>query len=212
MATTLFTAWYDRVLTELAGVVQAFALLHIRDAAIEFCERSCIWIVDHAPIASVLSQGAYDYAPAAGTKVVKAMRAWYDKKPLEPQSEAQLSSLYSYWPGEEGQPTYFLSEQSDKLILVPKPAAALADAIRAKVALKPARDATGIETWIYEDYRDVIAAGAIARMKRMPGKPFTDLVGAAGNESIFETGVGKAKERAMKSLGRARTRVPAQFY
>lgn len=208
---TPFTQWYERVLPEIPGALREFALQHIRDAAIEFCERTCIWVVDHAPIAAVATQGAYPWVPAAGQKVVKAMRAWYDKKPLEPKNEAELAGLYSFWPDQEGMPAYFLSEKSDAFIVVPKPAAALVDGLRAKVAVKPARDATEIESWIYEDYRDVIASGAIARMRSIPGRPYSSEKEAARNYMIYEDGVGVAKERVLKSFGRARPRTRAQF-
>jgi hypothetical protein len=47
---TALTAFYDKVVSDLAGCEPAFALSYIRDAAIEFFQRSRTWREPSAPI------------------------------------------------------------------------------------------------------------------------------------------------------------------
>lgn len=65
---TALTAFYDKVLTQLPGCEPAYALAFIRDAAIEFFQRSRAWRVTLAPI--TVKWGAVTGISAANPAVI----------------------------------------------------------------------------------------------------------------------------------------------
>jgi len=147
-----------------------------------------------------------------GLKVVRPERVWYDKKPLTPLARRDLDALYAYWPGQEGTPSYFVQEKLEKLILVPKPSAALVGGILAKVSARPARSATGVDDELWEKYLEVIASGAKAKLFAMKKKPWTDSALANYHRQLFEDGIARAKIAATRGHGRAKLRTQAHFF
>ncbi len=204
--------WYDEVLPEVPNCPQAVAGNAIRNAAIEFCERSFVYQLTHAAIAAVQDQGEYTFSPGAGLKVVRPEIVWYDKVPLTAKTRDDLDRLYAYWPDETGTPIYYVMEALEKLILVPKPAAALADAIRVKVAVRPTRAATDIDDAIHEKYLEQIASGAKARLFAMKKKPWTDNQLAVYHKQQFDDAIAKARLAAARGHTRARMRTKPQFF
>lgn len=199
-----WSVWYDEVLPDLPGCPQNVAGNAIKNAAIEFCERSFAYVVDHDPIAAVGGQSEYGWAPPTGTKVVRAEHVWYDKKRLAPKTRDEIAGMHAYWPDWEGTPLYFVQEKLEKLILVPRPSAALANAIRAKVAVKPSRAAADIDDAIWEKYLEQIASGARAKLFAMQRKPWSDGKLAAYHLARFEEAIGGARLSAFKGHVRSR--------
>lgn len=195
----------DEVLPEMKGTPpQALVTNAIKNAAVEFCERSFVYRVDHPTVTSVDSTGEYDWAPGAGLKVVRAEAVWYEKKELTPKTVDELRAMHVYWPDWEGVPLYFVQERVEELILVPKPTDGVADAIRAKVSVKPARAATGIDDAIWEKYLEPIASGAKGRLFAMKDKPWTDGTLAAYHKGLFESAIDAARLAAFKGHVRSR--------
>jgi hypothetical protein len=91
--------------------LQDFARDKIRDAAIDFCERSLIWLDDHDPINAVANKGAYAFAPPAGRIVVKPALVWYDGHPLTPKNKDELAAIYTNWTLQVDVPKYYLGRR-----------------------------------------------------------------------------------------------------
>lgn len=204
--------FYDEVLPDVPGCSQALAKNAIKNAAIEFCERSFVYVIDHPAVSGVADTGEYTYAPGANLKVVRPERVWYDKVPLTPLTRDDLEDLYAYWPDETGTPLYFVQEKIEKLILVPKPSANLADAIRAKVSVKPARAATDIDDALWEKYLESIASGAKSRLFAMKRKPWSDPTLSAYHRQLFDQAIAAARLATARGRGRARMRTKAHFF
>jgi hypothetical protein len=209
---TLITAWRNHVLSQAAGVLAAYADQKVLDALVDFCTRSLIWLDDHTPLDSVANQGAYAYAPAANTAIVKPALVWFNGNPLTPKNKDELAQLYKKWPSEVGTPLYCLGQTPDKITLVPAPVDVIVGGLTMKVHLKPSRAAVNVPDWIYEDYQEAIAAGALARLKSQSNRPYSDPRGAVDCQGYFDDQVAIAKERALKALGRARPKVVPQFF
>jgi len=202
----------DDTLPDLPGCPQPLAVNAIKQAAIEFCDNSFVFQINHPAIDAVATIGEYAWAPRADLKVVRPERVWYDKKPLTPLARRDLDALYAYWPGQEGTPTYFVQEKIEKLILVPKPSAALVGGILAKVSARPARSATAVDDELWEKYLEVIASGAKAKLFAMKKKPWTDSALANYHRQLFEDGIARAKIAATRGHGRAKLRTQAHFF
>jgi hypothetical protein len=204
--------WFDEVLPDVPGCSQAVAKNAIRNAAIEFFQRSWTWRADHDPINAVADQAAYDYAPPVGAKVAMPLKVWYEQKPLTPITFAELEALYQHWPSQVGTPLYFIQEDLEKLTLVPYPSASVTAAITLKVALKPSRVSASIDDVYWEKYLEEIATGAKAKLFAMRKKPWTDTDMAVGLMALFGDQIAKAKLAADRGRVKARLRVQAHFF
>lgn len=207
-----YTNLYDEVLPDVPGVTPAVALNAIRNACIEFCSKSNIWVVDHDPIASIADEPVYQFEPPNGTVVSSVVVARFAGFELDPATQGELSEEYGDWQSKSGTPEYFIQENSEELILCPKPIAAVADALKMKVSLKPSRKSTGIEGWIVESYQEELAHGAKAKLFAMNKKPWSSAELAGFHLSAFEAAIAAAKMAAAKSLGRGKLRTKPQFF
>jgi len=201
---TAWSAFTPRILPEVPRCSSPLAEQAVLDAVIDFCERSYINQIDHTPIDAVANTGEYAWAPGTNLKVVRPELVWYDKKPLEAKTRDELALIYAYWPDQVGTPLYFLQEKLEKLILVPKPAAALVSGIRAKVSVRPSRSAVDVDDAIYDRYLDAIVYGAKARLFYMDNQPWSNSAKAVDCMGAFEALADKARLAMFKGMGRAR--------
>lgn len=223
MSTSLWTAFYDYVLPDVPGVAQALASRALCDAAIEFCEKTCLWIYDCDPWSAVANINTYDWAPPANSLVVKPLQIWYQtnvpQSPgqypgwrLVPKTPDELSDLYGDWERMYGEPLYYTHTTPRSVIFVPGPLIAYPNAFRAKVALKPTRAATGIDNLFLEEYAEALANGAKAKLFAMKKKPWSDGSLAEYHRQEFMDAIAMATDRAQKGFTRARKRVKASYF
>lgn len=197
MTTAAFTTLYDEVLPDVPGVPQNVALNAIRNACIEFCERTCCWVVDATPMNSVGAQAAYSFVPPTDTEVAQIIQAWHNGNEIYWRTAAQLNAeLSEYgsdtgtpWVDQTGIPQYFTIERPDQFILVPFPETGVTNGIEMKYALKPTRTAAGMEAWIVSKYREELASGAKYKLFSMMKKPWSDVQLAAYHKSVFDLAI-----------------------
>ena len=215
MATVAYNSWYNEVLPEVPGcALPAIAENAIRNAAIEFCERSHFHIYNHPAINAVAATATYAFVPPANTLVVKVLQAFYNKKEIFPMTPDELDSMYTTtdWRDRTGTPFYFTQDDELNIRLVPYPNASLTGALKLRVSLKPTRASTTIEARIYEEYLEAIKAGALFRLKSQTSKPYSDPTGAANNLALFNMGIDNARDRASRGFGRAHRRVVGHYF
>lgn len=199
---TAYEDFLSRVLIEVPGCAEISALLAIKDACIEFCEKSLILVRDHAPITVNQNDVDYDLEAPAGTVVVKVMRAWIENTPLDPMfpdivREASVyNQLYSSFEAAPSMPQRYLQKSERTISVWPIPDKTYANGLTLRVALKPTRASTSVDDVIYEDYADVIAAGSLSRLMRSNGKPYADLRLAEDRRREFLSGVNVARQRS----------------
>lgn len=208
-----YTQFYDFVLPSVPGCPQALALQAIRHAAIEFCERTGVWHIDHPAINVVADQSPYPFAPGVtGAVVHKVLRAWHGTTEIFPATLDELNELFpGNWRTKTGTPERFTQYGPRALMLVPKPAAALAGGLTAIVSLKPSATSIDIDDAVYEEYHRAIASGAKAILMQSPKKPYTDLEQAAVEMGAFEKAIGEAHQRVSKQFSRTRRRTKSYF-
>jgi hypothetical protein len=141
--------------------------------------------------------------------VTQVHTGWFDGAELEPASEDKLRQVYPDWPTAEGAPRFILSETPLSFRVVPKPDAASAGTgrITLRVVLQPARDATGIDDWVFNKWVEAIAAKAKADLMAMPAKPWTNPAMSVYYESVYQRELGDAVREVNRGMGRAQTRV-----
>jgi hypothetical protein len=196
--------FYPYVLPEVPGCPEMTVDLALKSSIIEFCEKSLILQRDHDPLTVVAGVVDYDFEPPTGSLVVKIMKAWYKSKELKPVApdEVDKAELYnrSFSGADTNQqePQYILQKDERTFSLYPVPDTNAANALTMRVAYKPTRVATAFEDVLFEDYAEVIAHGAKARLFMSPGKTYTNPQLAVAAMDQFGRGVNTARQRAVR--------------
>lgn len=199
----------SRVLIEVPGCSEIAAVQAIKDACIEFCEKSLILTRDHDPITISAGTIDYDLEPPTGYLVVKVMQAWVENNKIEPMAPdivrdaATYNRLFSSYQSQPSVPMRYLQKEERSITLWPVPDKKYANGLTLRVALKPTRASTTIEDLVFEDYAEAIACGALKRLHMSFGKPYTDERRAAARMAEFMAGVNMARQRSSHGHSRA---------
>lgn len=199
---TSYEDFLSRVLIEVPGCAEISALLAIKDTCIEFCEKSLILVRDHDPITVAKGEVDYDLEAPTDMVVVKVMKAWMESKPIDPlypdvvTDASVYNRLFSSFQAAPSLPQRYLQKSERTITVWPLPDKAYPNGLTLRVALKPTRSSTSVDDVIYEDYADVIAAGALSRLLRSNSKPYTDLRLAEDRRREFMAGVNVARQRS----------------
>lgn len=218
---------YDNLLPEVAphvaGASEPLVVNAIRNAVIEFCERSWAYQVLLGPI--TITPFVQEYVFAAGTNGQPAltttaaiMWALYNRRQLGAVAKADLNIDTYNWqsptPGSvitttQAQtgtaPTRYYSDQESALIgLTPIPnAIASQGGFYVQVALTPSRASADFPTWIYENYLEELAHGALYKLFAMPKKAWTNANLAGTYKKMFLEDCADARVDSARSYTRA---------
>ncbi len=207
------SAWYDHVLAQVHSCPTALADWAIRQAAIEFCDRSHAHIVDLAAINSVAGTADYNLTPPANHEIVKVIAVEYDGETIDPISPRDVARRYGAdWKDEQAEPERFLSQYGTSLKLVPKPDVSITAGIVATVVLRPTDSTTTIDDVIAVPYKGEIAKGARKLLWLMPRKPWTDMKRGEKEEADFIADCASAHIKAQKGRTGAPMRTRNYYY
>lgn len=199
MATAL-TAFLSEVMPSVPGCPHPVAINAVRSAARELCEKAPIWKNTPTAINVVAGTMEYAFAPATGTLVAGVVFAAYNGNEIFPKTEQQLDAIDPAWrTTSSGDPKYYTQLSQRQIALVPKPGTTLSGGLVLRVSLKPSPTATTVDDSVYEEWREEIAAGALARLMMMPNKPWTNQDEAVFQAGLFMNGIRKAQKRAEDS-------------
>lgn len=203
------------VLPDAPGAAELVVIQAIRNACIEFCEKSLVLTRDHDPITVVQNTVDYDLEPPDGYIVVKVQKAWLENNPLDPlapdfvREAATYNRLFSSYESTPSTPQRFLQKDERSISLWPVPDKKYQNGLTLRVALKPTRASTEIEDVVFEDYAETIAHGALYRLMMSAGKPYSNEKMAAVEKALFEQGINVARSRA--AHGHVRTSLSVQM-
>lgn len=180
------TTWYDEVLAQAPGCPVALADWAIRDAAIEFCDRSRAHVVDLAAINAVAATADYALTPPANTEIVTVLDVAYDGDAIRPIGPQDAIRFYGDdWKDLQRLPERYMTQYGTSLKLVPKPDASLTGGIVVTVALRPTAGASAVDDAIAVPYKRAIAKGARKTLWLMPKKPWTQFERGKKEEEDF---------------------------
>lgn len=201
------------VVVGLPGVSSPLAEDAIKKAAIEFCEKSLAWTHEHDPVSVAANVNLYDYSKPANTVVVRPLQAWLNKREIITyKTPGELSELLGDWRAAKGAPSFITQVRPSQFYLVPTPTMSIALGLTLRVAVKPSRAATGLETFLYEDYLEGIAAGARARLLGMPNTAWRDPGASDVEMTRFNDHIRMARDRVQRGYGPAARRARPQFF
>ena len=195
----LWSDFYDLILPDLPGCSPVMADVALRQSAIAFCEQSLAWKYEHPPISIVSGTAEYGFFPPAGALVHAVIHAELDGRELN-CSTSEADIRIAGWHNQSGAPQYILGG-ANFLALVPKPDAR--GTLTLETALKPAPSAAGIDDSLFDEYREAIIHGALARLMLSPRKPYTNVQLAQYHAQQFVIQAADAGTRAARSHTRA---------
>jgi len=194
--------FFPYVMTEVIGAPEPVVVQAIRNACIEFCEKSLILTRDHDPLTIVSGIVDYDLEPPTGYLVVKVQKAWLENNQIDPlapdviKDASVYNRLFSSYQSQASTPSAFLQKDARSISIWPVPDKQYKNGLTMRVALKPTRASTSIEDEVFEDYAEAIAHGAIYRLQASVGKAYTNPEMAAVNKGLFEQAINVARQRA----------------
>lgn len=205
-----YTDLTGETLPSLPGCPVDILTNYIRNAAIEFCDKTLIWQYDIPAIDVVANTATYALTAPTGATVAKIVKVTFNgQQELYPVDNDYLVRKYGDWTIQSGGPRYVTQIPPDltHAILVPNPSDSTVAALKVRVALKPTRASTFFDSNIAESYATDIAHGAISMLASVPGKPYFNPKLAAYSKDCFKEGINKARIRADKALMRTEQRV-----
>ena len=209
MTTVTYDTFLPEVMQYCPEVSEIIAINAIKQACIEFCERTRYWQVDIDPQSLVSGVASYEIDAPTGAKFVDVTEAWYNGVLLIPKSTEELTRLYRYtdWRTLEGSPIYITRLIPTELVLVPMPSASSANSLNVRASLAPTRDSTGVDSSLYEEFLEYISFGARARLYGTPKQAYYDKGAAMEYEKKFRTAISEVRTRINKGLSRAAVQV-----
>lgn len=189
------------------------ALNQIKEACIDFFHRSRCWRVDLTPAVVPANTTAYAPVPPLATEVVDIMSAQWNGQTIYIKSRQELDDDFAGWrallPAERPQMLTLTTERTMRLV----PTNTAAGTLDVYAAIKPSRDATGINDAQFSEHVETIAMGAAYRLLMMPDKAWTNFDLAAERLSAFRDGIRKARNLAKRGYARSNNLyAPARRY
>lgn len=181
----------------------------VRQAAIEFCERTRLWRYDDE-FQVTFDDAEGIFAPASA-EIHEIEAVSFNGQPLEPKTTAWLDEHMRGWrtSGQvTGVPHYVTQTEPNTIRLVPF----VAGTLGLHVWLKPSQDAVQLPDWMVDQHRETIAHGALARILLMPSQTFTNPELGIVFANSFQSKLDALSNRGFTGQQRAPLRTRATFY
>jgi hypothetical protein len=192
-----WSEYLPEVTPDCPGVSGPMAENAVRNAAIFFARHSTVVRETQTAVDIVAAQSEYTIALPTGLRVVSPILVEVEGAPVYSISENELNTISPNW---RNQPVRAYHMEDDvTLRLLWAPSAAVTGGLITRFSFEPTRDSTGGPDALYNDWLEVIAAGAKARLMRQNKKLWTDRRRSEDEELDFKGGIDRALGRAMKS-------------
>jgi hypothetical protein len=177
------------VLPHVQGCTLPFAEMAIRQSADEFCRKSRVLRETPDAIEVLPGQTEYEISPDTGGTVI------YDVADVEISGQTleafEKNSAYMKWR------TFFtLKKTGRETLLLLKTVPMQRGWMSLTLILVPEAGISTLPDPLFDDWREVLAAGALARLCATPNQPFTQLDLAQYQRGLFQDGVHAALVKA----------------
>lgn len=190
------------------GVPDPVAIKHLRNAAIEFCERTKLWKWEDDY--DMPQTNCEQIMTPSSSTIFDIEKVVFEGRDLRPVGTVDLDRLSPGWRTQEqnGMPEFVTQVEQNTLRLVP----AMAGHLYLCLRLKPSKDALEVPDFIDTEYRECIAWGALARILMVPGQSYTSPDTAQYYLQRFENKVGSLNVKGSKGQMNAPKRTRARFF
>lgn len=218
-AMVTWDAFLEDVFPSVQGCPKSMVLHAIKTACIDFCEKTFLWKQDSIKNDIIANEASYSFAPPTGAKVITPYRIEIispdndNAVELEAHSLETLESFDPNWRTRiQRIPQAFVLTADDTVRLIGIPSEDIPESLLAYVVLKPTRDATECPSFIFEDWAETIAAGALAKLHANADKVWAQTALVSHYTKVYRDGITRAKSKASKSwLRESKNVLPVGF-
>lgn len=201
---TDYTAFLPRVIPFVRECPETIAVAAVRDAAIEFCEKSHWLHYRPDPITLLEGIGQYELEPPDDHDAAAVVDLWYAGRRLTPTTHDELVRAYSGdYADQSGPPQYYTSVDPAEITFIPIPAEREISAVTGILAVKPTRDSLSCDDSLYREWLEPLAHGALWRLKDMDGVSWSSPSDALKHRAHFTGGMSAANAKRRRGLHRA---------
>jgi len=193
---------------EVQGAPDFLVERAVRDSAIDFCQRTDIYIAEPEYIAISANVNEYSVSIPTATELNHIIDVYNDKTPLKPVSYTDLLRRLGD-EDETGTPRYYSQRDNDVFFVAPVPDAA--ESFRVMFTLKPTSTSSSLTDAVAKENREIITHGALYRLQMMNGQVWTSLAMAEANRGLYEKAVGRMVRQAKYGSGGSLTAVNREF-
>lgn len=196
MSSVTYNQWLPYVQVALPGCPTPLILENIRQAIITFCAQTKYWRVTLAPFYTLADQPEYTLEYPVDTKIVavETIRFGEQQAVLTPTTEEEMDACVNSWRNWTGTPGRYMQTMTDSFRFDRIPV--VGSLVNVLVSLKPTQDAQQVDERVYEEWKDAITSGALARLFAMPNQEWTDVNIAGYHMAIYQQGIDEATLRA----------------
>lgn len=164
----------------------------IRSACIEFCEQTN-YLSDEIDETLLADEPTYEISVPANTAICAVLELYANGLKILPKSPLELEQLFNgmYWRDIEGPPRYYTMLNRNEVTVCPKPEEN--GTLTGRYAYAPTRASTTVDERVFDDYCELIAQGALARLYGQPDQPHSDPQKQIIAERKFMSGIADAK-------------------
>lgn len=181
----------------------------IRQAAIQFCERTRLWREEDA--FNAIAGDDVLIVPPMGAELIDFDKVHFGAgDPLKPKTTGWLDDNLRGWRTNDvpGSPRYVTQITRNTLVLVP----GATGSAKVSLWLKPSNECVDVPAFLPRQFRECIAHGALARILAIPNQPYTDLQMAGTYLTLFSGKLESLSTRGTTGQQRARVRSRAHMY
>lgn len=167
----------------------------------ELCRESGIWRETLDPISTFAGIPEYDViTPTSAARPLFVTGGRHGVVPLAPATEEKLVSMLGPGWGNltDDFASHFIHTAPAIIRLVPYPATSQPLSLVLRVAMEPTLDAAKVGDILFDEYAEVVAAGALARLMNVRDTAWYDPNMAASHRKEFRRGINYAKSRAIR--------------
>jgi hypothetical protein len=205
--------WENIIASEINGVPLPTMMDAVRQAAIEFCQRSR---VDTRLVEDLDYEAAYPDVVVpdldAHTTPAAVINVWSSYGRIEPATKRDLEALYPRGWAREATGTMlevrrWYSPRPGLVRLVPKLTVDMPAELTLDVAWQPRRNAGEVADFLYEHFAKEIGYGAVALLHRHADAPYADATRASAYQMFFEQRIAEVADRGVAGHQKQRHRV-----
>lgn len=190
----VWASLHPRLVPHVMGCPVPVLDAELRNASQEFFERTRAWREWLPVITMVTGDRTYPLAPPTGSFVVRLEKATKNGNPLEVQGAMTLDKdPLLHTTSDEGM------SSADRASIVMSKDVTAGDIIQVQASLAPTQDSTGIPDALVLHYRDALVAGALSRIRMLPGQKFFDPKLAAVNLIKFTSEIDRVSALVWRS-------------
>lgn len=167
------TEFLPDIYLEAPGCPELVALNALRHTLRDFCERTHAWQETLDAIAPLEGFPSYDMDAPPDSEVAVILSATYAGRPVPVTTAREMDFHATDWRNVSGGSVSAIIPGVSSIRVYPVPVADDEDTIVIRAALRPTHSATTCGD-VLDGWREGIAAGALARLKKIPNKPWSD--------------------------------------